>query len=538
MQIMPRATEARAVTYDQMRGLAQIDGILRTIIEQRKDELKGLDWQIATRKEFADEDYSTEQKQGQKFFERPDLEHTFDQWLGMLAEDHFVVDTPALYKERDRIGRFRSLQIVDGTGILVLVDDTGRVPAPPEMAYEQIIKGMPRTSYIKPVPGDNNGQYELYYRPYNTHSDGVYGFSHVESIAQILNIVIRRNVSFLEWFRSGNVPQGIVQLTDDTMKAMTPDQLPQWQAVIDTLLSGDLAQRSKMHVLPGTGGVQMLQQLQFDGLFDEWLARVECACFGVSPAPYVRMMNRATAETQEEARQEYSLIPLLNFFKSWFDQILCDDLGLPMLEFIWTPGANYNKERSDMNDQMLSKAIKTIDDIRGEQGLPPLDNGMGAIPLVFTGSGPILLADVLSGKFQPGAVQGQQGAQIGQPQGLPALSIAPPDDERESDYYPELSLKSELDAWEKFTLNRLGKKSLREFETKTIPAEMKQAVSVKLAGASTPEAVKAFFDGVRTGLGRRNRTPAVGGSLDQLIGSYEDVLKTAMERAKATVEAA
>lgn len=546
IQVAPRAAESRAVTYDQMRALARTYGILRTVIEQRKDELKGLDWQIAVKKEYANQGYEDEARKTQRFFDKPDLENTFDQWLGMLAEDIFVVDTPALYKERDRIGRFRCLRVMDGTKILVLTDDTGRVPNPPQMAYEQIIKGMPRTSYCKPcrderyLPDEHNNLYELYYRPYNTASDGVYGFSHVESIIMTINIALRRDASFMEWFRSGNVPQGIVQFTESTMANMTPEQLKQWQEMLDTLLSGDLAQRSKIHVLPGVGGVEMLQQLQFDGLFDEWLARVVCARFGVSPAPYVRMMNRASAQTQEESRQEYALIPMLQHFKVWFDQIICDDLGQPYLEFIWTPGANYGKEKADMNNTALEHGVKTIDAVRGEQGQEPLPDGIGAEPLVWTGSGPIRLRDIISGAYQA-----SQATTMGQSQGLPALSTrlqgqqpSFTDEADDEPIYPELSINAELDDWEKFTLNRLGKKALRNFEAKVIPPHISQKISEQLAAATTPEAVKAVFSDARQGLGRRNRTPAVEGSLNQLIGSYEGVLKAAMQKAKAAVEVA
>ncbi|MET0039307.1 hypothetical protein [Dehalococcoides mccartyi] len=140
MLVSPRASESRSVTFSQMRQLARIHGVLRTVIEKRKDELKGLEWTIAVKPEFMGKGYEPEAKEALKFFEKPDLENTFDQWLGMLTEDIFVIDAPCLFKERDRLGNLRSLQVIDGSTILVLVDDRGRVPAPPQMAYEQKFK--------------------------------------------------------------------------------------------------------------------------------------------------------------------------------------------------------------------------------------------------------------------------------------------------------------------------------------------------------------------------------------------------------------
>ena len=125
MLVSPDHQDNHVVTYRQMRQMANVYGILRTVIEQRKDEMKGLDWQIAVREEFADQDLEWERKKAQRFFERPDREHTFDQWLGMLLEDLFVTDTASLFKERTFNGKFASLQVMDGTTILCLVDDTG-----------------------------------------------------------------------------------------------------------------------------------------------------------------------------------------------------------------------------------------------------------------------------------------------------------------------------------------------------------------------------------------------------------------------------
>ena len=221
----PRSEEHRAVTYGQMRSLSRLSGVLRTVIEKRKDEIKGLDFEISMRPEFENSvaDPAQEVKDVETFFEKPDLETPFDQWENALLEDIYVIDAPALYKERDRLGRFRSLQTIDGSTIKVLVNDAGRVPPPPQLAYEQVIYGLPHTGYVKPMKGMNpfitpqsvlftdygreifSNYEEMYYRPYNISSDGVYGSSHVESIIMTVQISLNRDISMREWFRSGNV---------------------------------------------------------------------------------------------------------------------------------------------------------------------------------------------------------------------------------------------------------------------------------------------------------------------------------------------
>ena len=41
---------------------------------------------------------------------------------------------------------------------------------------------------------------------------------------------------------------------------------------------------------------------------------------------YCRMMNRATGEIIQEAAVEESLVPLMQHFKRWFDDIIANDL--------------------------------------------------------------------------------------------------------------------------------------------------------------------------------------------------------------------
>ena len=550
-QMSPRQEENRAVTYTQMRMLSRIDGVLRTIIEKRKDEIKALEWDITIRPEYNNGgDFSSDIKAAHKFWEKPDLEYTFDQWLGMVLEDLFVVDAPAVHKERDRLGRFRALQVVDGTTFKVLINDAGRVPNPPQLAYEQIIKGTPRTGYIRPVRGGNpyivtepevfleneikvyTNFNELYYRPYNLASDGVYGFSHVESIIMAINIMLRRTQTFLEWFRSGNLPQVLIP----SPEGWTPDNIEGFQTKFDLYLKGDPEARSGGIFIPGgAGSPSQLNQLTFDALFDEWLARIYCARFGVSPTPYVRSNNRSTAETMEEASKDESIVPLMQYLKCWFDDILADCLQMPHLQFIWTPGQNYGKEESAVDTADLNTGVATIDEIREKKGRQPLPNGIGSKPII----GGQLLEDIISGKAQgqgpvalPPGFNGNGAATSNKP-----FEISLGLDEGEQSLSPfELSLRSikaELDDWQRFQLNRLGKKTARQFEVKAVPGELAALIGKRLERCNTPVEVKDVFDMARLNIGRRKRTPVVDTDLDGLMTEYGDKLILAMQAALA-----
>lgn len=501
-QIVPRAAESYTITFDQMRSISKLYGVMRSIIEKCKDEIRGIEWDIQVREGFTG--YDEEAKKEKRFWDHPDGDNTFDQWLGAIEEDRLVIDAATIFKNRNKGGELTCLDYVDGATMLVLVNDKGKVPRWPEPAYEQVIKGYPRTQWTKNA---------ISYRPYNVNTTGVYGFSHVESIIMTVNIALRRDTLFLEYFKSGNMPYGLVPGPEN----WTPEQMIKWQMKFDDLLSGDLSQRSKLVMFPGAKEPTFIQPLQFDAEFDEWLARIVCARFGKSPQPFARQMNRATAQTAQETSTDVSLVPTLQYYKSWFDELIAER-GKPYLEFVWTSGQlHFQKQDAEINDIMLKSGACTLDYVREQKGLAPYKDGMGKEPMVWTGSGPLLLKDVIAGKtaaapaapFAPAPAKPTippaepakdadgipivRFEDIGKPEEKPVSGI-PAAEKLVDPEKPavEEAIKAELDAWEKFALKRIGKNS-RAFKATVIPAELVGVIDAGMKGAATPEAIKAAF---------------------------------------------
>jgi hypothetical protein len=509
----PRAEEHRAVTYGQMRSLSRLSGVLRTVIEKRKDEIKGLDFEISMRPEFENSvaDPAQEVKDVETFFEKPDLETPFDQWENALLEDIYVIDAPALYKERDRLGRFRSLQTIDGSTIKVLVNDAGRVPQPPQLAYEQVIYGMPHTGYVKPMKGMNpfitpqsvlftdygreifSNYEEMYYRPYNISSDGVYGSSHVESIIMTVQISLNRDISMREWFRSGNVPAGFIPVPP----TWSPDQITQFENDFNVALAGDLAARSRLVAFPGVGTVQTISPLTFDSVFDQWLARIICARFNVSPIPYVSQINRSVGEEMEEASRDEGLVPMMQYLAAWYNDIIDNCLGKPYIQFKWNPGQNYDKDDSAMDIAAMEHGLATIDDLRIKQGKKPLPNGLGETFLILNGGSWAKVEDVINGTAnQPQGAQNPFG-------GLDPTQTSPEDFQISLAEDDARQIKrAELDDWQKFALNRIGKKTARTFQPKVLGKIEAGYIQSLLSVAESPEEIKAVFEVAKQNLNR------------------------------------
>src|SRR5205823_13102899 len=84
------------------------------------------------------------------FFSYPDREHTWQQWVRLLLEDLLVLDAPVLVPIVSQEGELWSpgkslyaLEVIDGSTIARKIDAMGRTPAPPSVAYQQILKGLP-----------------------------------------------------------------------------------------------------------------------------------------------------------------------------------------------------------------------------------------------------------------------------------------------------------------------------------------------------------------------------------------------------------
>jgi hypothetical protein len=155
LTIRPR--EYEPITFEQMRALADGYDLLRLVIETRKDQIEKLDFRIRKRSAGAGEpgdDASTGEDDPRidtinNFLRCPDGEHPWQTWLRMLLEDMLVIDAATIYPRLNRGGRLAALELIDGATIKHVLDDAGRTPAPPDPAYQQVLKGLPAVDYSR-----------------------------------------------------------------------------------------------------------------------------------------------------------------------------------------------------------------------------------------------------------------------------------------------------------------------------------------------------------------------------------------------------
>jgi SPP1 gp7 family putative phage head morphogenesis protein len=243
----------------------------------------------------------------------------FTTWQRTLFEDSLVCDCPTVYVRPE--GGRPVFDILDGTTIKRVLAPDGRTPVGPDaIAYQQVLKG---------VPAVNFSADEIIYGIRNARSNHIYGFAPVEQLVMLVNIGLRRQLSLLAYFTEGNVPEALCSVPS----SWNPDMIRQFQEYWDSLLQGNTAARRRMKFTPGDMNVMFTRDPQLKDELDDWIARLVCYCFSLSPSLLIKEQSRANTQNNKEQAQQEGLEPFKLWWKNFVDD--CIERGWP--EF----GADY-----------------------------------------------------------------------------------------------------------------------------------------------------------------------------------------------------
>jgi hypothetical protein len=346
----------KGVSFNTLRTIGDSLDILRLVIETRKDQMENQTFSIQVK--GGGGDAGDRGKRIEEFLQMPDRVHTWAQWQRALLEDHFVIDAPVIYPRRTLGGQPFSLDLLAGDYINILVDQQGRRPAQGP-AYQQILKGVIAAEFEAK---------ELIYGMSNWRTNRLYGYSRVEQVIVTVNIALRRQLHQLQMYTEGATPDMIFSVPS----TWSPDQIKMFETQWNNILAGNTGERRRAHFVPdGVKPINTKEGLLSDP-FDEWLARIICFCFSISPQAFVKMMNRSTSDTAQETAITEGLFPIQKWLKGILDRILSDFFDAPDLKIVWENEKEVDiKVRAEVSKTYLECNALQLNEVREDMGRDP-----------------------------------------------------------------------------------------------------------------------------------------------------------------------
>lgn len=471
-----------SVPFSYLRRMANTYPIARACINRRIRQITQLEWDITTVDEKKDEKgFEAQIAEVKAFLKQPMGNKTrMREMLTIMVDDVLTIDATCFEMQKRRGGQFMYLIPVDPTTIALRVTETGGTPEPPDPAYAQFIDG----HKIDEFSTD-----EMIYEVMGNRSYSPYGLAPLESLVLQVESAIRGALYNLNYFKENNVPEGFIMLPEDQLA--TKDQVQEYQIWFDALLSGDPKFNRRLKILPGGSeyiAAKKPEDMAFER-FEMWLLQQTCAVFDVPPQDIgiTYQVNKATSESQSDLSRERGLIPLGNFIKEIFDDIIQVEMGLADLQFIWR---NINpvdrKEEVEIAEKEIKLGVLSGDEYRIDQGREPI----GLRPFVDTPKGPLFVDDLVSGKV--GAVaDGKRADESAKAKAeAPVVAVNPAEEKQKAELV-------DLRRWKRCVYQDLEmNKPLRaeEFESTAISPEVRKAIIVGLKDVHSRFQAKTLFD--------------------------------------------
>lgn len=364
--------------------------LARICIENVKDQICSIPWKIQAKRLRGETNQDRERRQQQdenipyltRFFEYPNPEHDWTEWLRPLLEDMLVLDAPTIYLRRNNQDQICELRVLPGDSIVRYIDDNGFTPQSPSVAYAQLWDeansgtGIPRVEFTAD---------QLVYKPRNivrgnTNSSQLYGCSPTEQLASEIKIGTERLKYVLAYYMNGSTP-GLVHIVPNGTPADKIREAMEW---MNSELAGNLASRRQWRMMQGftddgRDNIIQLQEPILADAFDEIHIRKICFGYGTSPQRLLRMMNKATASENQDAAEEEGLKPWLSWLAGVMNYLIQRKFGYEGYEMTFSSIRIADELRQRQADEIdIKNGIRTINEVRAERGYDPLEESSHA----------------------------------------------------------------------------------------------------------------------------------------------------------------
>lgn len=407
-------SEQRAVPFRVLRDVADYD-IIRKCVEVAKAAIIGQDWDIAVSKsaigrimdeqqvgstraaKIARDGLQEDIVRAKDFWRSPDRINglSFQEWLALLLEEVLVIDALSIYPNKTYDASLHSLEILDGATIKPLLDARGARPAPPNVAFQQLLWGFPRGEFAASpdAAGDFTAD-DLVYAPRVRRPFTPYGFSPVERALPLVDLHMKRMQWFRTEFTDGTLPDAYVK--SDAQFGNNPELLRGYEQVLNDALAGNMEQRRRHRLLPN--GMEPVfppdNGNKWDTLFDEYLIKCICGHFGVLPTqigftPQSGLGGSGHQQGEANSAETLGMRPLATWTIELLNMLMQKFLGVSRdLTFVFSDGTEDDEMAMAQRRQVeLFTGQKTWNEVRSEMGMGLFDFPEADSPLIVAGAG-------------------------------------------------------------------------------------------------------------------------------------------------------
>lgn len=371
--------DARYTAAD-LQALARYP-LARLCITNVIDTISSLSWKIQLRTQSGEDKKTREAKQLKDdtileltdFVSCPDGENEFQDWVRPLINDMLVCDAGCLLLRKAPDGKVYEWRTMQGAYITRLVDANGYTPRAPAPAYQQLWYGMPRL---------NLSTDQLVYKPRNivyevgNIASSLYGLSPTEALAEELEIGIQRLRYVKAFYKDGSIPNVLWVVPADTQ----PDVVTNAMNFLNSDMAGNLESRRQFRMAQGFIGTESqkeecIKQFEEPKLSDEYddlhIKRV-CFGYGVSAQRMTRPMNRASAQTNQEAAEEEGIAPSREWVEKTINFTLQRKMGYQKYEFKFDISTDPDPlKQSEIDAQDLESGKISVNEARLRSGQDP-----------------------------------------------------------------------------------------------------------------------------------------------------------------------
>ena len=517
------------VPFQVLKSLTEQCDIIHRCIEIRISEIVKQRWSfsvsddaIATIMEEQNVSHAKASKIGREkygkdilrltqFWENPYV-HNDRGWVEWITEalwQHFAFDQVCVYPRYNFKKKIIGFDVIDAPTIKILLDNRGDIPYPPAPAYQQILWGFPRgefTSspeadgefYTGPGRGDQflTDQMSVFVKNRRTWSP--YGFSAVEECIPAATLYLERQTWMRDEYQAGSTPKTWMETNSQELDHL---KLAAFERVLNDKLTGSSQERHRVKVLPeGFHPVEMKSiAADYKSDYDEFIIKRIGSAFGVSPSQ-LGVIARAgmgggkgAQEGESDNAETVSKKPMENFIIEMVNSLCRRYLGTDRnITFILNDqesGKDAEAKAQSFQTSLYSGQL-TMNDVRGEIGMPLYDMPEADEPMIVAGSTIQFLKGMLD-TDGAGETVGQKENPLdetsAQPEGLAEEEAKPQVPEVQAETLEE-SKSAEARAYKRFVSKPRARDFVFQFHT---PDEVE---TLKAQISDTPKGPHSFIE--------------------------------------------